>query len=131
PWACSPARRASLPALSTATLRRRRPLSGSKKYASAAPIAPARANSGISSLLASRTGPRRGYPEAGKPNSLPSAAKVQARSAENPQDFSRLIAPVEVARASPETVVCFHGRRLLCVVFAGPLRSEERRVGVR
>src|SRR5205814_5294540 len=36
------------------------------------------------------------------------------------------IAPVEVARASPETVVCFHGRRLLRVVFAGPLEGNGR-----
>src|SRR5207249_7489344 len=123
-----PALRASLPALSTAIFRRRRPLSGSKKYASAAPMAPARANSGISQSPCIGGGFAWGYPEAARPNSLlgrgAGTTWIRGKSA----GFSWLVAPVEVARASPEAIVGFgfHGSRLLRVVFAGPLEGDRR-----
>src|SRR4029079_4295952 len=61
------------------------------------------------------------------PNSLPSEAKVQTGSAENPQIFRGfLVAPVEVARASPEALVRFPRDGLLVIVFAGPLEGNGR-----
>src|SRR5205085_11799888 len=43
-------------------------------------------------------------------------------------DFPRptLVAPVEVARASPEAVVGFHGGGLLVIILAGPLEGDGR-----
>src|SRR5207247_10128287 len=50
-----------------------------------------------------------------------------AGSAENPKDFARLlIAPVEVPRASPESVMGFHRSGLLVIFFARPLEGDGR-----
>src|SRR5262249_11699607 len=64
-----------------------------------------------------------GKPGQLRPDSLRSPAAAQAFSAENPQDFSRLVAPVEVARTGPEAVVRLDR---LVVVFTGPLEGDRR-----
>src|SRR6266536_339280 len=90
-------------------------------------MAPPRANRGISQSPCVRGRFPRGYPQAAVPNKpLPSEAKVQARFAQNQQNFRELVAPVEVARASPQAVVCFDSRRLLQIVFTGPLEGDSR-----
>src|SRR5438093_6748895 len=91
-------------------------------------MAPARANSGISQSPCIGGGFAWGYPEAARPNSLlgrgAGTTWIHGKSA----GFSWLVAPVEVARASPEAIVAFgfHGSRLLRVVFAGPLEGDRR-----
>src|SRR5262249_32155267 len=82
-------------------------------------LLPARIAASILSLVESVSG----YPERVSPDSLPSAAKVQVRFAENRQIFrDELIAPVEVARARPEAVVRLNR---LVVVLPGPLEGDR------
>src|SRR5919204_4918480 len=57
-------------------------------------------------------------------NPLSSEARVQPKFAENRKIFRELIAPVEVAGASPEAVVRLDSG-LVQLVFAGPLEGDR------
>src|SRR5262249_19393162 len=67
-----------------------------------------------------------GCPKAGRTELSTERKLVTSQIRGKSTDFPRLIAPVEVARASPEGVVGFDGGRLVVDVFAGPLEGNGR-----
>src|SRR5437764_9246901 len=92
-------------------------------------MAPARANSGISQSPYISLGSAVGLPGGGHAKLSTERSEVTTQIPGKSTDFrenGELVAPVEVARAGPEAVVGFHGRRLLHVVFAGPLEGDRR-----
>src|SRR5205085_9873799 len=91
-------------------------------------MAPARANSGISQPPCVEDGPPSGLPGRGQAKlstgQSEGTSQIRGKSADFPRP--KLVAPVEVARASPEAVVGFHGGGLLVIILAGPLEGDGR-----
>src|SRR5262249_18801151 len=67
-----------------------------------------------------------GCPTAGRAELSTDRKLVTSQIRGKSTDFPRLIAPVEVARASPEAVMSLDGTRFVDVVFAGPLEGNGR-----